>query len=156
MNKITGVARYGFLIEVTAKKIKQSLQKHFNHQNLNLTVDQWVVLDHVTKYNGISQNVLCDKIFKDAPTVTRIVDILCKKNLIERKGDNSDRRKFNLYMKAEGNEMVGLAQPMVLETQKNGWNDLSDSDYEELVRILTTVNRNFENHSFFVNGVDKH
>lgn len=156
MKEITGVARYGFLIEVTAKKIKQSLQKRFNDLELDLTVDQWVVLDHLTENDGVSQNALCDKIFKDAPTVTRIVDLLCKKNLIERRGDATDRRKFKLFLKEEGDEMVSLAQPVVLETQKNGWNDLSDSDYEELVRILTTVNRNFENHSFFVNGFDKH
>lgn len=156
MNEITGAGHYGFLIEVTAKKIKQSLQKRFNDENLDLTVDQWVVLDQLIKFNGISQNELCDKIFKDAPTVTRIVDILCKKNLIERKSDQSDRRKFNLFMKEEGSQMVAKAKPVVLETRQTGWEDLSSSDYQELVRILTSINRNFENHSFFANGFDKH
>ncbi len=155
MKEITGTGHYGFLIEVAAKKIKQSLQKRLNDGNIDLTVNQWVVLDHLMKYNGISQNILADKIFKDAPTVTRIVDILCKKNLIERKSDVGDRRRFNLFMKEEGQIMFRKAQPVVLETRKTGWSDLSDSDYQHLVKILATINRNFENHTFFVNGLDK-
>ena len=154
MKEITGAGHYGFLIEVTAKRIKQSLQKRLSAQNIDLTVDQWVVLDHLTKYDGISQNALCDKIFKDPPTVTRIVDILCKKNLIERKNDLNDRRRFNLFMKTEGHDMVKKAYPEVLATRKMGWNDLSTSDYQHLVRILSTINRNFENHTFFANGLD--
>jgi len=154
MKEITGAGHYGFLIEVTAKKIKQSLQKRLNDAKIDLTVDQWVVLDHIINHNGVSQNALADKVFKDAPTVTRIIDILCKKGMIERKSDSKDRRRFNLFIKEDGSKMIEMAEPVVLLTRKAGWNDLSESDYQHLVRILSAINRNFRNHNFFTNGLD--
>ena len=145
MKEITGAGHYGFLIEITAKRIKQTLQKEFNAHKIDLTVDQWVVLDQLRQHTGISQNRLAENVFKDAPTVTRIVDLLCKKDLIERKSDQSDRRKFSLCMKEAGHEIVKLAEPVVLKTRKAGWVGLAGQDYEELVRILTIINQNFDN-----------
>jgi DNA-binding MarR family transcriptional regulator len=154
MKQITGAGHYGFLIEVTSKKIKKTLQREFTSQGLDLTVDQWVVLDYLRKHDGISQNILAEKIFKDAPTLTRIVDLLAKKELIQRNSDDQDRRKFKLFLKEAGHEMIKKALPIVLETRTNGWEGLSTADYEELVRILTIVNRNFENEPFFENVLE--
>lgn len=155
MKEITGAGHYGFLIEITAKKIKQSLQKQFNNHSIDLTVDQWVTLDQLKKTNGISQNVLAEKIFKDPPTVTRIVDILCNKELIERRSDEEDRRRFKLYLKEKGHQMIKETLPVVIETRQNGWQELSGSDYQELVRILKVINDNFGNGSIFENGWDQ-
>lgn len=155
MNEITGIGYYGFLIEITSKKIKQRLQHRFNEEKIDLTVDQWVILDHLKINDGISQITLADRIFKDAPTVTRIADLLCNKNMIERRNDPLDRRRFNLYLCNKGHKALDKAQSIVLESRKLGWKDLSKSDYQHLLKVLTTINRNFENHSFFVNGFDK-
>ena len=155
MREITGAGHYGFLIEVTAKKIKQSLQKQFNEHKIDLTVDQWVTLDQIKKSDGISQNVLAEKIFKDAPTVTRIVDILCHKDFIERRSDKRDRRRFALFLKPKGQEMINEALPVVVKTRKNGWKGLSGPDYQELVRIIRLINDNFGNGSIFENGWDQ-
>ena len=97
---------------------------------------------------------LADRIFKDAPTVTRIVDLLCNKNMIERRNDPLDCRRFNLDLCNKGHNALTRAQAIVLESRKLGWTDLSKSDYQHLLKILTTINRNFENPLFFVNELD--
>lgn len=144
------------MIEVTSKKIKQRLQQRFSDENIEITVDQWVILDQLKKNDGISQMTLADRIFKDAPTVTRIVDLLCNKNMIERKNDPKDRRRFNLYLCNSGHKVLNKAQPIVLQSRKLGWKDLNESDYQHLVRILTAINRNFDNHTFFIDSLDRH
>ena len=155
MKEITDAGHYGFIIEVTAKKIKQSLQKQFNEHGIDLTVDQWVVLDRLKKSDGISQNILADKVFKDAPTVTRIVDLLSKKGLVERRSDENDRRRFNLFLKDKGRAMIEELLPVVINTRQNGWEELYGSDYKELVRILKAINDNFGNGTIFENGWDQ-
>ncbi|MEQ9426300.1 MAG: MarR family transcriptional regulator [Cyclobacteriaceae bacterium] len=154
MKEITGAGHYGFLIEITSKKIKQRLQQALNNTGIDITVDQWVVLDQLKSENGISQNVLGERIFKDPPTLTRIIDLMCQKGMIERRNDASDRRRFQIFLLEKGEEMIEKARPIVLETRTLGWEGLSADDYEALVRILTNINRNFENQGFFVNGLN--
>ncbi|MDA0195087.1 MAG: MarR family winged helix-turn-helix transcriptional regulator [Bacteroidetes bacterium] len=155
MNEITGTSHYSFLIEVTSKKIKGRLQQRFNEEKIGLTVDQWVILDHLKQNDGINQMTLANRISKDAPTVTRIVDLLCNKGMIERRNDPVDRRRFNLFLCNKGHNILNRAQSIVLESHRLGWTDLSKSDYQHLLKILTTINRNFGNHNFFANNLDK-
>jgi DNA-binding MarR family transcriptional regulator len=134
---------YGVQIERTAKRIKQALQKRFNTANIDITVDQWVILDCLNKTDGVSQNKLADDTFKDAPTVTRILDLLTKKELIERKADDSDRRKYRIYLTTKGREMIDMMLPIVMDLRHQGGSRLSPSDFQHLIRILGTIFDNF-------------
>lgn len=133
---------YGFRIERTAKIIKQVMQRRFNAHHFDLTVDQWVLLDCLRQENGQSQNQLAERTFKDAPTVTRIIDLLCKKELIERRGDPNDRRRFKIYLTDTGQLKIKKVLPVVIELRKKGIEQLPRKDYDDLIRILDTI---FEN-----------
>jgi DNA-binding MarR family transcriptional regulator len=134
---------YFFKIDTTIKKIRNVLQQHLNQAGFDLTVDQWVLIDHVARNEGVSQNELAEMTAKDAPTITRILELLVKKNLIDRKIDSIDRRRFNLYLTNEGQILFEKALPIVLEIRRRGWGDLSDTDYENFVRIMDSIYQNF-------------
>ncbi len=113
-----------------------------------ITVDQWVVLDVLRETDGINQLEIADKTYKDAPTVTRIIDLLSRKNLIKRVVDPSDRRRFNIQLTKEGKEKINEVWPVVKEMRENGWNGLTDEDYTHLLRILDIIFYNFSsNHN---------
>ena len=134
---------FGFLIERTIKKIRQNLQKRFADNNIDITVDQWVILDQLNNRNGMSQNELAECTYKDAPTVTRIIDLLCKKDLTTRVMDKDDRRRFKIMLTNEGNKVIEKALPEVYAIRKQGWEGLEDTDYKNLMRILDTIYKNF-------------
>lgn len=134
---------FGFLIERTIKKIRQNLQKRFADQEVDITVDQWVILDQLNNRDGMSQNELAECTYKDAPTVTRIIDILCKKNFTQRVMDPNDRRRFKIMLTEEGKGVIEKALPEVYAVRKQGWEGLEDQDYEHLMRILDTIYKNF-------------
>lgn len=136
--------RYGFYIERTMKKIKQKLQRKFNSIDAGITVDQWVVLNVLKDEPGLSQYEIADKTYKDAPTVTRIIDLLAKKELLERVMDESDRRRFNVFLTESGNQKVEDLLPVVLSMQRRGWGELQDEDYEDLMRILDVIFKNLD------------
>lgn len=136
--------QYGFQIERTAKKIRQYLQKKFNEANTGITVDQWVILDVLHENDGVSQFEIAEKTYKDAPTVTRIIDLLCQKKLTQRMVDGEDRRRFNIFLTESGKDKVNEVLPIVLEMREQGWKGLSYDDYITLMRILSGINGNFD------------
>ena len=134
---------YFFKIDTTIKKIRNVLQKRFNEAGFDLTVDQWVLIDHVARNEGISQNTLAELTTKDAPTVTRILDLLVKKDLVERRMSEEDRRKFNIHLKPEGQKTFETVLPVVKEIRRQGWGQLSEEDYGHFVRIMDSIYQNF-------------
>lgn len=134
---------YFFKIDTTIKKIRSALQKKLNERGIDLTVDQWVLVDHISRDEGISQNVLAEVTYKDPPTVTRIIDLLERKGFVERRMAAGDRRKFNIFMTDEGAKIRELAFPVVAEIRRKGWGELSETDYQQFVRIMDSIYNNF-------------
>ena len=138
---------YGFILESTAKKIKLELQRKFNENNFDITVDQWVVLLELHKHGVQNQVELCERSFKDAPTITRIVELLIRKGLIDRASCKNDRRKFNISLSKKGKQHIQKLLPVVVAFRKQGWNHLTDRDVQHLVRITNKININLKNHA---------
>ena len=135
---------YGYLIERTAKAMKQYLQRKFNEINLGITVDQWLILDVLNQTDGISQYEIAMKTHKDAPTVTRIIDLLGKKKLVQREPHPNDRRRFSISLTENGREKVSQILPIVQEYRRRGWSGLTEPDYTKLHEILMAIQKNFD------------
>jgi DNA-binding MarR family transcriptional regulator len=133
---------YPFLLDRTMRQLRKVSQQRINETGEDLTVEQWVMLYAVYQEEGISQIELSNAMYKDAPTTTRIIDYLVKKNLVFRKMDESDRRKFNLHLTREGRTTVDRLLPVVEAIRADGWKGLSKADFEHLKRILDTVYKN--------------
>ncbi len=133
---------YFFKIDTTIKKIRNALQKQFNDAGFDLTVDQWVVLDHIARNPGISQNTLSEITTKDAPTVTRIIDLLSQKGLTERRMADTDRRKFLVFLTDAGQTKYNDVLPVVSAMRRKGWGNLSDDDYQHFVKIMDSIYQN--------------
>ncbi|MEZ0540498.1 MarR family winged helix-turn-helix transcriptional regulator [Fibrella arboris] len=134
---------YFFKIDTTIKRIRYALQKRFTDAGYDLTVDQWVLIDHLHRNPGISQNQLGELTTKDAPTVTRIIDLLTKKSLAERRLADVDRRKFLIYLTPTGEQLYEKLLPLVVEIRRQGWGQLSDEDYQHFTRIMDSIYQNF-------------
>lgn len=89
---------YSFISGKASIAIARRLQKKFNLNGMNLTIEQWSVLYHLWKEDGKSQQELCHATFRDKPSITRLVDNLEKLNLVKRVGDEKDRRINKVYL----------------------------------------------------------
>jgi len=135
---------YGFIIEKTGKRMRHALQKAFANNSFDITVDQWVILYELHKKNKLNQNQLAQYTFKDPPTVTRIIDILCKKGFTDRVASEDDRRKFEIHLTTLGKAKVQTCLPVVKEIRTQGWKGLDKKDYTDLLQILDTIFNNLE------------
>jgi DNA-binding MarR family transcriptional regulator len=133
---------YSFLLERTARRIKQYAQQRFNSENFDITVDQWLVIKNLRNSNDLNQSELAELTGKDCPTLTRIIDLLCKKELTERRMDANDRRSFIIHLTKKGEDAVSNWSPKVAEIRMKAWENLTEDDYENLKRILNTIYNN--------------
>lgn len=134
---------FGSFVERNFKLIKQTFSKAFKKAGIDITPEQWVIIDLLQKDDGVSQNDLATKSDKDAPTVSRIIDILERKNLIERRNVEGDRRKYHIFLRNEGKQVHEKLNPIVQNLRVQGWEDLSDEDYQTFLRIMNQVYKNF-------------
>lgn len=89
---------YSFVTGKASTAIARRLQKKFNNAGLNLTIEQWSVLYHLWKQEGMSQQELCNATFRDKPSITRLVDNLEKLDLVKRVASENDRRINRIYL----------------------------------------------------------
>src|SRR6188474_610919 len=89
---------YSFITGKASTAIARRLQKNFKQANVDITIEQWSVLYHLWKQDGLSQQQLCDATFRDKPSITRLVDNLEKLNLVKRVASKEDRRINMIYL----------------------------------------------------------
>jgi DNA-binding MarR family transcriptional regulator len=137
-------SKYSFLLDRTARKVKQYAQQKFNLGDFDITVDQWLVLKNLSENELLSQTELAQLVFKDHPTLTRIIDILCKKGYVERVPHPQDRRSFQLHLTNQGVSKVKELKPQITQIREKAWENLNEQDFEEFKRILNTIYTNLE------------
>lgn len=137
-------SKYSFLLDRTARRVKQYAQRKFKLSDFDITVDQWLVMKNLSENELLSQSELATLVFKDQPTLTRIVDILTKKNYVERQPHPQDRRSFQLILTAAGEEKVKALKPKIASIREKAWENLNESDFQEFKRILNTIYANLE------------
>jgi DNA-binding MarR family transcriptional regulator len=135
---------YSFLLDRTARRVKQYAQQRFKELGFNITVDQWIVMKHLYEHEEMKQNELAELLFKDNPTLTRIIDLLCSKGLTVRNIHPNDRRSFVVSLTKEGVKKVEQLTPKVKDIRLKAWNGLSERDFNQFKKILNAIYQNLE------------
>lgn len=96
---------YSFITGKASTAIARNLQKKFNGAGLPVTIEQWSVLYHLWKQDGMSQQELCKATFRDKPSITRLVDNLEKLQLVKRVPSGNDRRINLVYLTKQAQKL---------------------------------------------------
>ena len=114
----------GHLTSKTSKKIIHYV--NIKLEKFDLTTEQWAVLLRLSKQDKINQKLLAEISGKDQPTLTRILDILTRKALIERHPSFEDRRSFSVHITDKGLILAEKVAPLLENVFKDILNDISD------------------------------
>jgi DNA-binding MarR family transcriptional regulator len=129
----------GYQINRTALRLKTELLKQFMEQGFDVTTEQWQVLNHLWKEDGLSQKQISQKSFKDYGNISRILDVLQRKGFVTRSVDQKDQRYYRIHLTDEG---LALQQPMtsiaigILDFAKRG---ISEEEIDLLIRLLNRI-----------------
>lgn len=135
---------YSFITGIASTAIARRLQKKFNNADLNLTIEQWSVLYHLWKEDGISQQDLCLATFRDKPSMTRLVDNLEKATLVVRIASKTDRRKNLVYLTDKAKAIQDMCYGFASETVEEALAGVSTEDIETCRVVLKQVYENLK------------
>ncbi len=142
---------YFVITGVANTALARRLQRYFREHALDLTVEQWSVLVHLWKQDGVSQQELCNKTYRDKPSITRLVDNLEREGLVTRVASKEDRRINLIYLTEQGKGLRELSMQLAHQTLLDGLEGVPAEDIEVTRRVLTRV---YENLSLVVSNAE--
>ena len=129
----------GYLIGHVAMRIKIGLRRLFMASGLDVTPEQWVVLFRLREREGLTQSELGERTIRDKATVTRILDRLEKKALVERRRDAKDRRSQRIFLTEKGGESLDALMPLVRGYGAEVFGHIDEKDRELLRDVLARI-----------------
>ena len=135
---------YSFITGKASTAIARRLQKKFNAAGLSITIEQWSVLYHLWKEDGKSQQELCNRTFRDKPSITRLVDNLEKLNLVKRVSSKEDRRINMIYLTPEAVSLQEQTMALAEETLNEALRFVPPDQVETCKAVLQIVYDNLK------------
>jgi len=142
---VTGVVFY--TIEDAIKTYRKFAQKRICEQGLDITIDQWLILNCLYLNRDIPQNQLAELTFKDVASVTRMIDLLVKKEYLIRSVHADDRRRFVLEITEKGQKIIEKVSLIVNENRSIALNGLSNDDISQMQLSLKQIIENCKQES---------
>ena len=135
----------GYIVERTAKRMKLAFSRILaEYPTIDITVDQWVLLQLLFKNGPMSQAQLADESNKDAPTITRIIDLLVDKDYVQRMNSLKDRRKFNISPTDKGHRMIRTILPIVNTYRQAVYDGFSSEELHQLEKAMSRIDNNIK------------
>jgi DNA-binding MarR family transcriptional regulator len=135
---------YSFITGKASTAIGRRLQKNFKQANVDITIEQWSVLYHLWKEDGMSQQQLCDATFRDKPSITRLVDNLEKLKLVKRNASKEDRRKNLIILTPVGKELEERCMEIANVTLNEALLGVTNGQIEIAKEVLQMVYDNLK------------
>lgn len=142
-NNPTGTVLY--TVEQTIKEYRKISQKNIKKIVNDITVDQCLLLIMINQNSDYSQKEIAELIFKDNTSITRIIELMVKKEYLTRTINEVDRRKFNLEITEKGKKTIELLTPVIHRNRQIALEGLSENEIELLDKMLTKIISNCKN-----------
>ena len=130
---------YSFITGKASTAIARRLQKKFNEAGISVTIEQWSVLYHLWKADGMNQQELCSATFRDKPSITRLVDNLEKLALVKRVSDEKDRRVNKIYLTKSAMSLEEQTMTLAEETLNEALAGVPQEQIEMCKEVLQKV-----------------
>jgi DNA-binding MarR family transcriptional regulator len=132
----------GYLVKRAFALVVETLEPALAEQGFTFT--QWVVMMHLR--DGLAPNArdLCAQLRHDSGAVTRVLDQLEARGLLQRERSLEDRREVKLTLTPAGFKMIESLIPIVLDKQNFVLRDFSSGELADLTRLLNKFIAGFD------------
>ncbi len=135
---------YSFITGMASTALARRLQKNFKQAGIEITIEQWSVLYHLWKEDGLSQQELCSRSFRDKPSITRLVDNLEKLKLVKRVPSKEDKRINLVFLSKAAQSLQEETMSMGDQTLNEALEAVSKDDIEVCKAVLQKVYDNLK------------
>jgi len=132
----------GMLLSMAYRSMTRRFVHNTHESGLDISLDQWMVLGPVWQLKNPSHKDLSEFSMKDKTSITRIVGMLEKKNLVVRVNDQLDQRIKRVVLTHEGKQLFNNVVPIMEKTREEVRQGISDSEIDSFKRVLVQINKN--------------
>lgn len=104
-----------------------------------LTFTQYAILISIRDGIALKPKNLCLQLRHDSGALTRVLDQLEARGLIERRRSTDDRRAIELHLTPAGEEALRVVIPLVVERINLALKDFTAAETGELLRLLNKL-----------------
>lgn len=131
-----------YRIEKTIKDYRRLSQVSISEQLEGITVDQALALIEIHRNPTLNQKEVADMLFKDYASLTRMIELMVRKEYIKRKLNPKDRRRSQLQITPKGEQAIKDLMPIILHNRKTALKGLTENDIAQLDALLKKIINN--------------
>jgi MarR family transcriptional regulator, lower aerobic nicotinate degradation pathway regulator len=129
----------GFLLSWNGRRTATMFAKAL--EPLGLRPPHFGVMRLIATDPGLTQQELAERSLIDPSSMVAVVDELEELGFAERRPHLGDRRKHSIHLTADGEQTLGRAQGVAIETAKEILAPLDSGEVDELRRLLRKIAR---------------
>ena len=131
-------------VNILNSRIKKCFFDKLQENGINITPEQFLVLDILWKEQSLSQQNIADIIQKDKNSVTKIIDSLEKKNLVRRVVDKNDRRINKIELTNDGFALEKVTTEVAINFMNDAIKDIDKQELDIFVNVMRKLKNNLE------------
>lgn len=133
---------FGRILGVVHTSMFRHLSKLMKDQNLPITPEQFSVLSYLWQKDGLQQTQLALCTNRNRANVTRILDILEREKIVERRDDANDRRVFRIYLTNKGKSLREATAKCAEQSIKDSLKGLTMDEIDTCLKVLLKIKSN--------------
>jgi DNA-binding MarR family transcriptional regulator len=134
----------GHFMGRTTRAMSRMLQNIITHAGYDITIEQWVIITNLNRKNGQFQQQLANNTYKNKTSVTRMINALQKKGLVERIPDPKDLRQKRIFLTKKGVQLYKKLRPLAIQVQEKATQGIEPDEMEYCKNILLKIYGNIE------------
>jgi len=131
-------------VNILNSRIKKCFFDKLQENGINITPEQYLVMNILWEKSSISQQNIADIIQKDKNSVTKIIDSLEKKNLVIRVVDKNDRRINKIELTEEGSALEKITTEVAINFMNDVVKNIDTKDLDTFVNVMRQIKNNLE------------
>lgn len=133
----------------TSKMMNMYISDVFHKNNIEVTKQQWIVLKILNDHSeGIIQNELAFITERNKATLTRLINVMEKNDLVFRSTSESDSRKNLIYITKKGTALFLKTKPILLKSILDIQNGISIREMDAFIKVMTKIQHNLTTQKF--------
>ncbi len=127
----------GLQLKLTKNIMEIEQNKHL--KPYGVSVEQGLLLKFVYEVPGVTQTQIAEYLSKDKTTITRMIDTLVKKDFLERRSNDEDRRAFHIYVTKETAQKVQDISPQFEKNREALKDIIGKKDYQTAIEVFNKI-----------------
>lgn len=124
-----------YRINVLGKRMSDALSLIYTAE-FNITIPQWRVLLWLNSYDNLYARDLVAYTYMDKTQVSRLINQLEQRGLVQRQIGKHDQRTQQLSLTADGRVLLDKIIPKAIEWENRLIGSLKSSEYQQLVDTI--------------------